>query len=222
MGYRIAALAGVLGFVAATALAAPTPVTPPPGAFIKTPVFSWTLPANEDSAGLYVTDKPDTTASGMFVEGNLVRAHSFTNDETTWSPIAPLYAGRYWWLVSSRDRNTSELQYSAPRDFRIELSFEFDRRPVRRSLSHHWLHITVRWSGNMRAVRFKLSLLRRGRIIWARRGLRRNHIGSPGSASFTWHRPHGIKQGSVLTLREGMSVPGTSAGAGDFFSLRAP
>ena len=137
MGYRIAALVGVLGVVAATALAAATPVTPPPGASITTPVFSWTLPANEQSAALYIANKPDTTAAGMFVAGNLVRAHSFTNGETTWSPSAPLYAGHYWWLVSSRDRNTSELYYSAPRDFRIELSFEFDRRPDRRSRSHH-------------------------------------------------------------------------------------
>ena len=222
MGYRLAALVGVLGIVAATALAAPTPVMPPPGAYIKTPVFSWTLPANEQSDALYIADKPDTTAAGMFAEGNVVRAHSFTNDETTWSPIAPLYAGRYWWLVSSRDRNTSELYHSAPSDFTLELSFEFDRAKVRRSLSQHWLRLTPHWSGNMRAVRFKLSILRHGRIIWARRGLMRNHIGSRGSVSFTWHRPHTVKQGTVLTLREGISVPGTSAGAGDFFSVRAP
>jgi hypothetical protein len=222
MGYRLAALVGVLGIVAATALAAATPVMPPPGAYIKTPVFSWTLPANEQSDALYIADKPDTTAAGMFAEGNVVRAHSFTNDETTWSPIAPLYAGRYWWLVSSRDRNTSELYHSAPSDFTLELSFEFDRAKVRRSLSQHWLRLTPHWSGNMRAVRFKLSILRGGRTIWARRGLMRNHIGSRGSVSFTWHRPHTVKQGTVLTLREGISVPGTTAGAGDFFSVRAP
>ena len=185
-------------------------------------MFSWTLPANEESEALYVADEPDTTAAGMFVEGNVVRAHSFTNDEMTWSPTAPLYAGRHWWLVSSRDRNTSELHYSAPRDFRIELSFEFDRAKVRRSLSQHWLRLTPHWRGNMRTVRVKLSLLLRGRIIWTRRGLRRNHIGSRGSVSFTWRRRHGVKQGSVLTLREGFSVPGTTAGGGDFFSVRAP
>jgi hypothetical protein len=222
MGYRIVALAGVLGIVAATALGAATPVTPPPGAFIKTPVFNWTLPANEESDALTIADRPDTTAGGMFVAGNVVRTHSFVNDETTWSPSAPLYAGRYWWLVSSHDRTTSELHYSAPRDFRIELRFEFDRRPDHRSRSHHWLRITVRWEGNMHSVRFKLSLLHRGQIIWSRSGLRRNHLGSPGSVSFTWHRPDGIKQGSVLHVREGFSVPDTTAGAGDAYGVRAP
>ena len=43
MRYRIAALVGVLGIVAATALAAATPVTPPPGAFVKTAVPTYKL-----------------------------------------------------------------------------------------------------------------------------------------------------------------------------------
>jgi hypothetical protein len=148
MGYRIAALVGVLGIGAVRALAAATPVTPPPGAYLATPVFSWTLPANEQSDTLYIADKPETKA-GMFV--HLVRSHSFTNDETTWSPSSPLYAGHYWWLVSSRDRKTSELVYSAPRDFTIKLSFELDQLPVHRSVSHHWLRISLRWKGNMHA-----------------------------------------------------------------------
>lgn len=119
-------------------------------------------------------------------------------------------------------RNTSELHYRAPNDFTIQLSFEFDRRPDHRSRSHHWLRITVRWEGNMHSVRFKLSLLHRGRVIWTRSGLRRNYIGSPGSVSFTWHRPRGIEQGSVLHVREGFSVPGASAGAGVGYGVRAP
>lgn len=225
MGYGIAAVVGGLGIVAATALAAATPVTPPPGAFIdppSRPVFSWTLPANEQSDGLFIANSPDTTAAGMFPEGNLVRDHSFTNGETTWSPSAPLYAGSYWWLVSSHDRNTAQRFYSAPRDFRIGLSFEFDRTKVRRSLSQHWLRLTPHWKGNMRVVRVKVSLLLRGRIIWARSGLRRNHIGSRGSVSFTWHRPNSIERGSVLHVLEGFSVPGATAGAGDGFRVRAP
>lgn len=74
----------------------------------------------------------------------------------------------------------------------------------------------------MRVVRVKVSLLLRGRIIWARSGLRRNHIGSRGSVSFTWHRPNSIERGSVLHVLEGFSVPGATAGAGDGFRVRAP
>ena len=227
MDYRIAAVVGGggLGIVAATALAAATPVMPPPGAFIdppSRPVFSWTLPANEQSDALFIANSPDTTAVGMFPERNLVRAHSFADDETTWSPSAPLYAGHYWWLVSSHDRNTAQRFYSAARDFTMGLSFEFDRATVRRSLSQHWLRLTPHWRGNMRAVRVKVSLLLRERIIWAHSGLRKNHIGARGSVSFTWHRPDSIKQGSVLHVREGFSVPGATAGGGDGFRVRAP
>ena len=230
MAYRIAALAGILGIAATTALAAATPVTPPPGAVMSTSrlVFSWTLPANEQAEALYIADKPGTTATGMFVKENVVRAHSLTSDETTWWPTAPgsssvpLYTGHYWWLVASRDRNTSQRYYSAPRDFRIEASFEVDRATIRRSLSHHWLRITLHWRGTMHAVRFRLSLLRRGRIIWARHGLRRSHLGPPNSASFVWHRPRFIRQGAVLTLREEIFLPGGGGAAGDFFRVRAP
>jgi hypothetical protein len=225
MSCRIAALVGALGSVAATAFAAATPVSPPPGAIIdppSPPLFSWTLPANEQTDALFIAARPDTTSTGAFVDANLVRAQSFTNGETTWSPTAPLYAGRYWWLVSSHDRKTSQPYYSAGRDFRIGLSFEFDRSQVRRSLARHWLRLTPHWQGNMHAVRVKVSLLLRGRIIWTRSGLRRNHISSRGSVSFTWHRPQSIMQGSVLHVREGFTVPGATAGAGDGFSVRAP
>jgi hypothetical protein len=74
----------------------------------------------------------------------------------------------------------------------------------------------------MHTVRFKLSLLRGSRSIWARRGLRTNRIGSPGSASFTWYRPDFIKQGTVLTLREGIFETVGGGGGGDFFRVRAP
>jgi hypothetical protein len=225
MGYPVTALVGVLGIVAATALAAATPVTPQPGAFIdppSRPVFSWTLPANEKSDALSVAGKPNTTSDGTFVEANVVRAHSFTNGETTWSPSAPLYAGRYWWLVSSHDRTTSQRYHSAPRDFTIGLSFESDSSTVRRSLVQHWLRLTPHWRGNMHAVKIKVSLVLGNRIIWTRSALRRNHIGSRGSVSFTWHRPRSIKQGTVLHVRDGFSVPGAAAGAGDGFSVRAP
>src|SRR5262245_14728206 len=221
----MAAVVGGLGIVAATAFAAATPVTPPPGAFVdppSRPVFSWTLPANEQSDALSIAGKPDTTRAGTFVAANVVRAHSFTNGEMTWSPSAPLYAGRYWWLVSSHDRTTSKRYNSAPQEFSIGLSFEFDRSTVRRSLSEHWLRLTPHWKGNMHAVKVKVSLLRHGRIIWTRSGLRRNHLGSYGSMSFTWHRPRSIVQGSVLNVREGFTVPGEAAGAGDGFRVRAP
>jgi hypothetical protein len=166
------------------------PLTPPPGAYIESPpYFTWTLPSNERSDALYIATKPATTAAGLFVKANLERAHSFAGSETSWSPIAPLYAGRHWWLVSSSDPKTSRRYQSAPREFTLAVSCEFDRSQVRRSLSQHWLRLTPHWSGNMRTVRIKVSLLLNSRIIWTRTKLTRNRLGSTGSLSFTWHRP---------------------------------
>ena len=224
MGYRIAALVAAPGVVvAATALAAAMPLTPPPGAYIGSPpYFTWTLPSNERSDALYIAAKPDTTAAGLFVKTNLERAHSFAGSETTWSPVTPLYAGRHWWLVSSSDRKTRRRYASAPREFRLAVSCEFDRSEVRRSPAQHWLRLTPHWSGNMRTVRIKVSLLLNGRIIWTRTKLARNHIGSNVSISFTWHRPESVKPGTVMHVREGFSVPGSAVGGGDGFRVKAP
>ena len=54
MPYRFAVLVAVAGILTGAAFGAATPVTPAPGAAIRTshPVFSWTLPANEQSDAL--------------------------------------------------------------------------------------------------------------------------------------------------------------------------
>jgi hypothetical protein len=223
LGYRIATLAGTFGVVSATALAAATPLTPPPGAYIESPpYFTWTLPSTERSDALYIASKPETTADGLFVKANVERAHAVAGSETSWSPVTPLYAGAHWWLVSSSDRKTGQRYSSAPLKFTLAVSFEFDRSVVRRSPSQHWLRLTPHWSGNMRTVIIKVSLLLGRRIVWSRRALRKNRIGSRGSVSFTWHRPDSIKQGTAMHVREGFSVPGSSAGGGDGFGVKAP
>jgi hypothetical protein len=224
MGYRIAALVVAMGVVTCAALAAATPVTPPPGAVLTTsqPVFNWTLPANERSDALYIANKPDTTPAGKFLDENVVRSRSFTKDETTWSPSSPLYAGRYWWLVSSRDRNASQSYYSVPREFRIEVSLVMYAVKTRRFLSRHRLGVTVRWRANVRTMTVKASLLRRGRIIWARTERKKNRLGSLNSVTFTWHRPHRIRQGTLLTLRAGIVASDRGGAAGTFFKVRAP
>lgn len=68
MFYRVAAFVAAAGVLTAAAFAAATPVTPPPGAVVTTshPVFTWTLPSNEQSDALYIAAKPDTTPGGKF------------------------------------------------------------------------------------------------------------------------------------------------------------
>jgi hypothetical protein len=152
------------------AFATATPVTPPPGAVVTTshPVFSWTVPSNEQSDALYIANKPDTTPEGKFYDENVVDAGIFFNNEREWSPTSALYAGRYWWLVWSHDRDTFQNFYSAPRDFTIPVALALLRVKLRRYLALHWLDVTLRWRTNVHGLTVKVRLLRRGRIIWAR------------------------------------------------------
>jgi hypothetical protein len=222
--YRFAAAVAGAGLIAGAALAAATPVTPPQGATVTTshPVFTWTLPSNEESDGIYIASKPDRTPEGKFFDENVVDAGFFFNNEQQWSPSSPLYAGRYWWLIWSHDRNSFQGYYSAPLDFTIPVSLVVQGVKLHRYLSLHWLDVTVRWRSNVRGLTVKARLLRRGRIIWARTKSETNLIGSPGSTTFTWQRPRRTKQGTPLTLTVGVVVPRSTAGAGLVFVVRAP
>lgn len=204
--------------------AAASPVTPAPGATVSTshPVFSWTLPANEQSDALYIANRPDRTPEGKFFDENVVDIGVFLNDERQWSPTSPLYAGHYWWLVWSHDRDTFQSYYSVLIDFTIPGTFELRRVTFHRYRFLHWLDVTVLWATNTHGLTVKASLLRRGRIIWKRTKNESSLIGSPGSTTFTWQRPRRIKQGTPLTLRVGVVVPGSSAAGGLLLKVRAP
>jgi hypothetical protein len=126
MAYRLAFVLVAAGLVVATAIASATHVSPPPGAVISTshPLFSWTLPSNERSEALYIANKPDRTPEGKFYDENVVDLGIFSNDQRQYSPTSPLYAGHYWWLVWSTDRNTYESFYSSPTDFTIPVALK--------------------------------------------------------------------------------------------------
>ena len=224
MRYQFAALVAAAGILAGVALADATPVTPPPGAVVTTshPLFSWTLPANEESQAIYIANDPARTPEGQFLQDNTVGVASFFNDERQWSPTSPLYAGHYWWLVYSSDRGTPKAHFSKPTDFTIPALARDGGVKVHRHLSLHRLDVKVRWSTNVHRLTVKTSLLRHGRIIWARIKSVTNLIGSPGSTTFTWQRPRRIKQGTPLTLRAGVVVPRPTAAGGLFFVVRAP
>lgn len=223
MVYRFAAAVAGAGLIAGAALAAATPVTPPQGATVTTshPVFTWTLPSNEESSGIFIANKPDRTPDGNFFGENIVDASYFEN-RTSWSPISPLYAGRYWWLVWSHDRDALQSYYNSPLDFTIPASVGMRGIKIHRSLSRHWLGVTVRWRANVHGLIVKTSLLRRGRIIWARTKSESNPLDSPGYTTFIWHRPRRIKQGTPLTLRAGIVGPHGTGAAGLLFGVRAP
>jgi hypothetical protein len=203
MAHRLAVLVVAAGVLAVGALAGATHVSPLPGAVVPTshPLFSWTLPANERSAGLYVANNPDRNPDGTFYDEDVVDAAVFANDERQYSPASPLYAGQYWWLVWSTDRGTSQSLYSTPSDFTIPVALTL--YPVRRVRSTylHMLIMGVRWTANVRGLSVRVRILRRGKLVWQQAQRQVNRIGTQFSTSFAWHRPRGIRQGTRLKLQ---------------------
>jgi hypothetical protein len=210
MPYRFAALVAVAGILAGAALAAATPVTPGPGAVVTTshPIFSWTLPTNEQSDALYIANKPDRTPEGKFYDENVVDLGIFTSNERQWSPTSPLYAGAYWWLVWSHDANTFQSYYSAPSPFTIPAALTLLPVKTHRYLNLHWLDVTVRWKANVHGLTVKVRLLRGSKTVWRRTEGEDGLIGSPGSTTFTWHRPRRVRQGSRLRLQVSLLTAG--------------
>jgi len=201
MRYQVAALIVLATALAGTALGAATLVSPPPGARLTTskPTFTWTLPANEESKGVFVSGSPDVEPGGGFLE--VVAGGTFANDEHQWSPSSPLYAGHYWWLVQSSDRLTSQIRYSVPSDFTIPASLSVLPVSTVRSTYLRLLAIKVRWKANVHSLRVRLRVLRKRKVVWQRTESEPNVLGQTGSRTVSCYLPHTIKRGTRLTLQ---------------------
>jgi hypothetical protein len=199
---RVAASLGAAAVLAGGALAAATPILPGPGTVVASshPSFGWSLPANEQSQAIYLADSPDRSPDGRFFDENVVDSSALTNEQHQWSPSDPLYAGRYWWLVWSSDRSTSESFYSAPADFTIPVSLNLFPVKTVRSTFLHLLAVRVRWTANVHALTVRVRVRKGKKVIWRRTNPQVNAIGFQYSTSFGWYRPRRMKQGTRLTL----------------------
>ena len=206
VGRATAYLAGLAAVViAGLAHAAATPVSPPPGAVVSSshPLFTWTVPPNEQSNTIYVASAPQTTPKGQFFNENVVDFDFFTRDEREWSPTSALYAGSYWWIVGTRDRDTFESQYSSPSAFRIPAAVKIVSVRLRRNsytFVRDSLSITVRWSANARELAVSAAVSRAGRRLWRARESETPSIGSTGTSFFEWTKPRRMRQGTRLRV----------------------
>jgi hypothetical protein len=210
MRRRLAAAVGAAVVLAGGALAAGTPVSPTPNAVVSssTPTFSWTLPANERSQGIFVANSSVLEPDGKFPDENVVDSAVFANDERQWSPSNPLYAGQYWWLVWSSDRSTAASFYSVPTEFTIPASLNlFPVRTVR-STFLHLLAVRARWTANTHALTVRAKVLKGRRVVWQQTQPQVNKIGFPYSTSFAWYRPRRMKQGTRLRLEVTLRAQG--------------
>jgi len=203
MRYQVAALVVLAAALAGTALGAATPVSPTPGARVSTsrPQFTWTLPSNEESKGVFISTSPDVAPTGGFFDDEVLAGASFANDEHQWSPSSPLYAGHYWWLVQSSDRMSSQIRYSAPTDFTIPVSLSVLPVSTVRSTYLRLLAIKVRWKANVHSLRVRLRVLRKRKVVWQRTESEPNVLGQTGSRTVSCYLPHTLKRGTRLTLQ---------------------
>jgi hypothetical protein len=191
--------------VAGVAHAAASPVSPAPGAVVQSshPVFTWTVPPNEESQTIYVATAPQTTPEGRFFSENVVESDFFLNDERQWAPTSALYAGTYWWIVGTQDRDSFVSRFSAPSEFRIPAVASIASIRLRRN-SYTFvpddLGITVRWNTNARQATVSAAVSRAGRRLWRARETESSFVGTAGTTFFTWTKPRRMRQGTPLRV----------------------
>lgn len=206
-----------------TAIAAATPLSPAGGAIVDTshPVFSWSLPPNEESDGIYVALSPETTVDGEFFSENVADSDVFFANETSWSPTSALPAGTYWWNVRSHDRETFTSFYSAPVSFTIPARVQIQSIRIRRFTFIDNLDVTVRFTANTESARVAVRLRRGSRTVWSKAETDEFvSIGEPNSAFLSWYSRGRIPEETRLQLNVTVSAGDAQASASR--SVRAP
>lgn len=221
---RILALA-VLGalLAPASAIGVATPLSPAPGAVVETshPVFTWSLPASEESDGIYVANAPGTTVEGRLFDESLVDLDVFFGGETSWSPSSPLPAGTYWWNVRSHDLDSWTSYYSAPVSFSIPPRVRIASVRVRRYGFIHNLDVTVAFAANTSSARVSVRARRGSRTVWSRAETYDYvSIGGTDTAYFSWYTRGRIRPGTPLRLTVTIDAAGARASATK--TVRAP
>jgi hypothetical protein len=216
LGRTILSLVGLGALVlAGVAQAAASPVSPAPGAVVQSshPVFTWTVPPNEESQTIHVATAPQTTPEGRFFSENVIESDFFLTDVRQWAPTSALYAGTYWWIVGTQDRDSFLSRFSAPSEFRIPATVRIASVRLRRNSYTYVpddLDITVRWSTNARQATVSAAVSRAGRRLWRARETESASVGSTQTTFFDWTKPRRIRQGTPLrvtiTVRAGTAT----------------
>lgn len=206
-----------------TAIGAATPLSPAGGAVVDTshPVFTWSVPPNEESDGIYVSRTSETTVDGEFFSENVVDSDVFFANETSWSPSRPLPAGTYWWNVWSHDRETFQSFYSAPSSFTIPARVGIASIRIRRYTNLDAIDVRVSFMANTETARVAVRLRRGSRAVWSKAETDAFvSIGDVNSVSFTWYGRGRIPEGTRLQLSVTVSAGDAQASASR--SVRAP
>lgn len=211
---KLVALASTAGVFAGSADSAPQPLSPAPEAIVGSshPVFSWTMPIEEQPWALYVAHRSETTPDGKFYDENVVDTALFWPNETyRWAPTSGLYAGRYWWLVESVSRRGSEFYRSPPQAFMIPAQVQMLGLRTRRYAFLRNLDFAISYRANSRAVVAQAAIRTlSGRRLWSSSKSDSNFLGSTGTINFAWYARKNVRAGTRVRFTVTLRSQGTA------------
>jgi hypothetical protein len=221
---KLLALAITAGVLAGSAYAAPQPLSPAPEAIVGSshPVFSWTMPIEEQPWALYIARRPETTPDGKFYDENVTDTALFWPNETyRWAPTSGLYAARYWWLVESVTREGFELHRSAPQAFLIPTQVQVLGLRTRRYTFIRNVDFAVSYRSNTRAVVAHAAIRTlSGRRLWSSSEADANFLGSTATINFQWYARKNVRAGTRVRFMVTLRSQGTARSLSRI--LRAP
>lgn len=221
------AAVAVTAAVLATAVgAAPTPLSPAPGASTTSthPTFRWTIAPPEVSDSITIASSPTLAATGEFVTANLVDEDDLASDATSWSPTRPLPAGTYFWHIGSVDTTPG-----APRG---DLYSPVTKLTIKPAVSVQSLKLvwTAGELGGLLYLRTNASSVDLGAQLFNGRHLLGSHrattsnnsLDQPSLQQFVLTFPATVKRGTKLRLVVTLTIRGTTAKASLVKIVRAP
>lgn len=162
--FATAAAAVLLAF-AAPAGATPTPIAPTAGeAMSSQPAFSWLLPAGETAVRLVVSPSPETSGSAGELARS-IRSEEVPDGVTAYAFTRKLFAGSYWWQVSSAV-SSSERRAAAAQSFTVPAHLDMNMaRPTFRKNSNGTTTMGLRFwfRTNLPSFKTKASVYYDGR-----------------------------------------------------------
>jgi hypothetical protein len=218
----IATAVAASAVVAAVAGAAPTLVSPSPGASMITthPVFSWTLPVGDSGESISIARSPKINpVTNDFFLAELQDSDILQPGDAKWTPIRPIPTGKYYWHVASGSASVKH-GFSAVNSFIIRPSIRFKSIAVKTYPQRTFL-ITTSWYANMRTVNLVARLMAGSKQLDIKKLKTDNFLidGRKQDLS-TWVLPPTVKKGT--RLRFVVSLTATGAKAGGAKTFKAP
>jgi hypothetical protein len=222
---RLVAAVAAVGAVAVSAQAVARPVSPTPGSSMTTthPVFSWSLPGDEQPLSISIARSskinPDTAD---FMPGELAQTSLVKEGASMWTAIQPLPAAKYYWHVASTSGRGQPREFSRTSSFTIRPLISKPWFTVKTYAGQRMFFVTTSWSANIRKVDFSAMLFAGAKRLATRELTTDNFLIDAKKIDIsTWIIPPTVRKGTRLRLVVKLSGEGGTRATATK-ALRAP